>query len=96
MVLPRGVAEELCSCCLLASEAVAPHYAPLCPTVSATDASLPHGALVETAVSLELWSPTTAKGSYANVALIRDVKPNGDVIPVDNLYHDWIGGVQFR
>ncbi len=46
MVLPRGVAEELCLCCLLASEAVALLDAPLSPTVSATDASFHHGAFL--------------------------------------------------
>ncbi len=66
--LPAAVADELRLCCLLGAEVVRVLLdAPLCPVVSATDASLHHGAAVEASCSLEdvawLWPRTSAKAA---------------------------------
>ncbi len=85
--LPAAVADELRLCCLLGAEVAAPLDAPLCPGVAATDASLHR--LGEVAW---LWSRTSAKGSRSHTIWPGYVNLGGDLIPVDELLHNWVSG----
>ncbi len=64
--LPAADADEQAMCSLMAAEVVAPLDAPSCPTVTASEASLHHGAVVQMDCSLEevawLWSRASVRG----------------------------------
>jgi hypothetical protein len=92
--------DELLLCCMLAGEAQTPLDAPWSPLVVATDASLHHGAVVEAATSLEevawLWSRASRRGCYTNLTWRPEANPTGDLVPADDLMHDWVTAVQFQ
>ena len=98
--LSSAVKGELLMCCFLASDAQTPLDAPFFPVVSATDASLHHGAVVESRRSLKevswLWSRASHRGCYSNATFGPEINPNGDLVPADDVMHAWVGGVQFR
>ena len=68
--LTAALRDELLMCCLLACDAQVSLETPYFPVVSATDASLHHGAVVETVCDLPtvawLCSRASLRGAYSN------------------------------
>ncbi len=76
------------------------YQTPLFSVVSATDASLHHGAVVETVCDLPkvawLWSRASLRGSYSHGAWPAHYNPGGDLVQAEYVMHSWISGVQFK
>jgi hypothetical protein len=98
--LDLSLRDELILCCLLAADAQVSLETPLIPVVSATDASLHHGVVIEIVCELPtlawLWSRASLRGSYSNGAWPAYYTPGGELIPADDVMHAWISGVQFK
>ena len=88
-----------CGCCALVSDALTPLDAPASLVVATTDASTRRGAVVEATVSLEeaawLLSRSSRRSGYARMTDDVGHDGCGELVPADDIMHEWMAGTQF-